>query len=115
MKHVTFTDKSLLLDDVTADLLIEYAALLVTHGMADAVEVHAFSSDGDEVEAKFLLSAGAPLMAESSHTTMSEPSNEEAIGYMRERVSALSAHPNALPTDDDDGATHSAAFDSLDL
>ena len=114
MKHVTFTDKSLLIDDVTADLLIEYAALLVTHGVADSVEVHAFSSDGDEVEAKFLLSAGAPLMAESSHTSMNEPSNDEAIAYMRERMAALSARPNALPTDDED-ASDSAMLDSLDL
>lgn len=114
MKHVTFTDKSLLVDDVTADLLIEYAALLVIHGLADAVEVHAYSSDGDEVEAKFLLSAGAPLMAETTHTSITDPQNDEAIDYMRGRMEALSARPNALPAEQED-QVNKATLDSLDF
>lgn len=113
MKHVTFSDKSLLVDDVTADLLIEYAALLARHDIADSVNVHAFSSDGDEVEAKFLLSAGAPLMAETAHTSINEPDNEQAIAYMREHMQALSARPNALPIDEEPG--DSAILDSLDF
>lgn len=97
MKHLTFADKSLLIDDATADALIEYAALLVQHDTADSVDVHAFGADGDEVEAKLLLSAGAPLMAETSQTSLPEPDNHNVLTYIRAAIGRLS--PTASPED----------------
>ena len=41
MKHVTYADKSLLLDDRSADLLTEYAAALGDNNKADNVTVAA--------------------------------------------------------------------------
>lgn len=95
MKHLTFADKDLLVGDEAADLLIEYAVELAKRGDADKVELHAYSGDGDEVTATFLLDEGAPLMAETSHTAMPEPDNSEAIEYMRTRIRALSTAPVA--------------------
>jgi hypothetical protein len=96
MKHMTFAEKSLLLDDETADALVEYAALLVQHNTGDTVDVHAFGADGDEVDAKLLLSSGAPIMAETSQTSLPDPDNSAALEYIR-LASARLAHPVGLP------------------
>lgn len=100
MKHLTFSDKSLLVDDATADAVIEYAALLSQNQTGDAVDIHAFSSDGDEVEAKILLGPGASIMAETAHTSLTEPDNAEALAYIEQKTAALSARPLALVDDD---------------
>ncbi|WP_077054266.1 hypothetical protein [Leifsonia sp. ALI-44-B] len=102
MKHLTFSDKSLLIDDETADTLVEYAALLVNHDKADSVDVHAFGADGDEVEATLLLSAGAPIMVESTHTSLNEPANEKALEHMRREIRRLTAANRAQPDDGPD-------------
>ena len=92
MKHVTFAEKSLLIGDEAATVLLEYAAALAAANSADTVDLAAISSDGDDVVASFLLNAGSPLMAESSTTNVSEPDNAEAIRYMQERLRLLQ-HP----------------------
>ena len=93
MKHVTFSDKSLLMDDETADALVHYAVLLATHGTADSVDVRAYGADGDSVTATMLLSEGASLMAETASSNLPGPDNTEALAYMRERMARLDA-PN---------------------
>ncbi len=100
MKHVTFADKSLLVDDQTADVILEYAALLARQGDADSVTIHAFSSDGQEVEATMLLDTGAPLMAETTHTSLPDPDNAEVLAYMREQVIRRSSPPPVVPEDE---------------
>ena len=110
MKHVTFADKSLLVDDETADMMLEYAAALARNGSADAVDIHAFGSDGDEVTATLLLDAGAPIMAETANTSMNEPDNAEALSYMREQLARLSPIA-ATPVDHNVIGT----YDDLDL
>jgi hypothetical protein len=109
MKHLTFADKSLLLDDETADALVEYAALLVQHDSADTVDVHAFGADGDEVDAKLLLSSGAPIMVETSQTSLPDPDNREALAYIRSASARLS-HPVGGPIE---GLQDIHEFDSL--
>jgi hypothetical protein len=110
MKHVTFAEKSLLVDDETADTLLEYAAALARRREADAVEIHAFSSDGDEVTATLLLDAGAPIMAETAQTSMQGPDNEPALAYMREQLARLS--PVAVNPGEIRGI---GSYDDLDL
>jgi hypothetical protein len=89
MKHITYAEKSLLLGDDAADALIAYAAALATHGRGDGVTLRALSSDGDEVDATFLLTAGAPLMAETSTTRLPEPDNADAVTRMRSETDRL--------------------------
>lgn len=86
MKHLTMTDKSLLVGDETASLLLEYAALLGKSNSADTVTFHAFSSDGDEVEASLLLNSGTSVMIESTHTSLPEPGNADVEAYLRDRI-----------------------------
>jgi hypothetical protein len=100
MKHITFSDKSLLVDDEAADLLLEYAALLASRASADTVDLVGIEPNGNEVTATFLLDAGAPLMAESTNATMTPPANTEAITYMRERIMLLSSPPTVRPEDE---------------
>lgn len=89
--HLTYADKSLLVGDEIGDLLLEYAALLASNNIADTVEVRSISSDGDEVVAKFLLGEGAPLMTETTHSTLEEPDNLEAEVYVREQIARLTS------------------------
>lgn len=95
-------DKSLLIGDEAADLLLEYAALLAQIGGGDAVRVHAIGADGDPVTVGFLLNGGTVLLIETSTSTLPEPDNSEAIAYLRGRlasygVSAQVAAPGLRP------------------
>jgi hypothetical protein len=99
MKHITFGDKSLLVGDAAADALLKYAAFLASEARGDTVEIHAISSDGDEVTASFLLGPGVTLMAETSNTPMPEPDNTEALEYMHQAQTRSTAR-SAVPSDE---------------
>ena len=89
MKHLTFADKNLLIDDALADALMDYVDVLLEHGTGDTVDFHALGSDGDEVTASIVMSAGMPLMTESSRNALPEPDNAEAVAYIEERMALL--------------------------
>jgi hypothetical protein len=89
MMHVTYSDKTLLIGDEATNLMMEYTAALVNASKADTVDINAWSDDGQEVVATFLLQTGAPVMAETVHTSMNEPDNWEAVAYMREHLAKL--------------------------
>lgn len=87
MKHLTFGDKTLFIDDEAAAVLLQYAAALANTGHADTVQLHAIGPDGNEVDASFLLDAGTNLMTESAENSLfQEPDNSETISYMREQL-----------------------------
>ena len=104
MKHLTYADKSLLIGDDTADLLLEYAAALATGHAGDTVTLNAISSDGDEVEATLLLGQGAPVMAETSTTKAPEPDNTDANRYLRGEITGLRLRDLPLLKDNIDAA-----------
>jgi len=93
MQHVTYADKSLLVGDDAAETLIEYAAALGRKQISDSVRLSAISGDGDEVVATFLLSASAPLMTETAHSSLPEPDNAEAVEQMRRQIGDLEHAP----------------------
>ena len=99
MKRLTYADKSLLVDDETADLIVKYAVALGAAGSADSVDLRGFGADGDEVVGSFVLNAGTVLMAETVHTSMTDPDNSEAIEYMRARLARLQSPPTVQPSD----------------
>jgi hypothetical protein len=98
MKHVTYGEKSLLIGDDAADLVMEYASALANEGASDIVRLNAFGADGDEVVATLLLGQGAPLMAETSTTSLTGLDNTEAVEYMRDKLEQLADPHNAQPT-----------------
>lgn len=110
MKHLTYSDKSLLLDDATADALLEYAALLARAGDADSVSVNAYGVDGQTVEATLLLDAGAPIMNETTNSTMNEPENPSALAYLREQI-ALRSSPPSITTEERHPTEASGSYD----
>ena len=103
MQHVTYADKTLLVGDDAADTLIRYAAALGRKQSSDDVRLKAISGDGDAVVATFLLSASAPLMIESTHSSLPEPDNTEVVEDMRKKISDLEHTPTggALDLDPD--------------
>ncbi|HEY8319490.1 MAG TPA: hypothetical protein VIG76_11720 [Amnibacterium sp.] len=103
MKHVTMAEKSFLVGDDVADLLIRYAALLGKVGSADSVSIRSLGIDGELVEALFLLNSGTVLMAESTHSKLPEPDNSDAIQYMRDQIEKYDSY--ALPQDESETET----------
>ncbi|QOC25149.1 hypothetical protein [Microbacterium hominis] len=95
MKHITFSDKSLLMDDEAADCLLEYARHLGNADTADVVTVRAISPDGNTVDAAFLLNARSTMLVETTNSVVEPPDNTEAIAYMRERLELLRHPPTA--------------------
>jgi hypothetical protein len=110
MKHLTVESKDLLIGDEVADVLTEYAALIADRGMGDNVELHAVSSDGDEVMATIVLSSGTTLLIETSHNTLPEPENSEAVAYMRDRIKKVTTPPPVKPAEMD---SWESEFDEL--
>ncbi|MDN4613227.1 hypothetical protein P5G50_02075 [Leifsonia sp. F6_8S_P_1B] len=89
MKHVTYSDKSLLVGDEVADLLMEYATQLGRMSQTDTVTLRAIGADGNEVSASFLLNPSTILMVESASTTATEPENDLAEQYLQSRINGL--------------------------
>jgi len=92
-------DKSLLIGDEAADVLMQYAALIAQIHRGDAVVLRALGVDGAQVEVTFLLNGGTVLLAESSTSVLPEPDNTDAVTYMREQLASYGP----------DGGAHSPA------
>lgn len=99
MKHLTYLDRSVLVDDEAADLMVRYAVALANTGHADSVALRGFGADGDEVTLTFVLNTGTELMSEVTHTAMTEPDNREAVEYMRQKLALIVSPPNSQPSD----------------
>ena len=97
MKHLTFAEKSLLVTDDAADLLLEYARVLAQHSAVDTVKIQAVGPDGNTVEVSFLLNSRSTMVVETTNSTVQPPDNAEAVRYMLERVQRLLQPPAVTP------------------
>lgn len=113
MKHLTYADKSLLVDDEAADSIMEYARALGAAGKTDTVDLRAIGSDGNEVVATFLLNAGTEMIAETASSTAKLPANVEVVDYMREQTQLLLQPPPAGSMEEEDFADP-ATWTSID-
>jgi hypothetical protein len=86
MKHITFADKNFLVGDSAADAILEYACMLGETQSADTIDITAIGADGDEVRATMFLSAGVPLVSETTTSTLPEPDNTETVAYIEARL-----------------------------
>lgn len=111
MMHLTFADKSLLIDDATARALLLYTQLLAQGQDADSVTVKAVGADGQDVEAILLLDTGTPLMAETTHSTLNEPDNFDVLAYLNERIRQLQSPFSVQPQENEP----SERWDDLEL
>ncbi|ALD12110.1 hypothetical protein AES38_03440 [Clavibacter capsici] len=66
---MTYAEKTLLVGDEMADVMMEWSAAL--------------ASDGDDVLATFQIGVGSPVMVETSSTTLPEPDNSEVVDRLR--------------------------------
>lgn len=99
MKHVTYADKALFIDDESADWLMEYARALGSAGLVDTVTLRGIGMDGNEIEATFLLNSSTELISQTTHSRMEPPSNDESVGYMQERIRLILTPPPGRPVD----------------
>jgi hypothetical protein len=97
MKHITYSDKSLMVGDEAADTLLAYAAALADAEHADTVTLAGIGATGENVDATFLLDAGSNLMAESVASTLPEPDNAEVVARMKEAMELRFTPPHAVP------------------
>jgi hypothetical protein len=100
MKHVTYSEKSLFVDDELAELLIEYARLISQSGEADTVSVPAIGQDGNVVRAEFLLTPSTILMVESADADLEAPGDSDTAALLRMGIDRLSATNVARPMED---------------
>ena len=103
MKHITTAEKSLLVGDEAADLLLEYAAALAQANTADTLTLSAYGDDGDPVEVTFVLNSGTSILGQTSASAVEEPDNQQAVDYMRERLERIVSPPYAQPVDEPAG------------
>ena len=97
MKHVTIGEKSLLMDDETADTLLEYARLIGDASAADTVTVNAIGPDGNTIEVGILLNTSTNLIVESTNTEVVPPDNSAVVREMRDRIDAILRPATARP------------------
>ncbi|WP_213817039.1 hypothetical protein [Glaciihabitans sp. dw_435] len=102
MMHLTFSDKSLIVGDDAAKLVVEYAAALARAHSADTVTLRAYGADGGNVEATLLLDEGAPVMIETANSDLPEPENGALVEHIRARLGQLGATVQAMPLDQAD-------------
>lgn len=114
MKHLTFADKDFLVGDALADAVLEYAAVLGETRSADSIDIRAIGADGDEIEATFFLSAGVPLVAETTRSSLPEPDNAETVAYIEARLAQHVAPATAQPLDDDEEGGRAGRSTDLD-
>jgi hypothetical protein len=95
MKHITFADKNFLVGDSAADAVLEYTCMLGETHTADTIDINAIGADGDAVHATLFLSAGVPLVSETTNSLLPEPDNSETVAYIEGRL-ALHVHPKTV-------------------
>jgi hypothetical protein len=97
MKHITFADKNFLVGTDIADAILEYAGILGETHTADTVDINAIGADGDSVRATLFLSAGVPLVAETTTSPLPEPDNAETLAYIEGRLALHVTPKNVQP------------------
>jgi len=97
MKHITFADKNFLVGTDMADAVLEYAGMLGETHTTDTIDINAIGSDGDIVQATLFLSAGVPLVAETTTSTLPEPDNAETLAYIEGRLALHVTPRNVQP------------------
>jgi hypothetical protein len=95
MKHVMYAEKSLLMDDASADALIDYAAALAHIAGGDTVRLWAVGDDGNEVEVSFLLNSATVLIVESASADLKVRGNHDAVTAMRRKSDLIRNPPPA--------------------
>ncbi|WP_176697068.1 hypothetical protein [Microbacterium sp. 3J1] len=99
MKHVTYGEKSVLMGDDAADVLLEYARVVADNDRADTVTLQSISPDGNTVDSAFLLNASTILMIESTNSELNPPDNTETVTELQDRIDAMT-RPTAPMSED---------------
>lgn len=99
MQRITCSAVSVLAGDDVANVLVDYALVLVRADDADIVSITGYDPAGKETTVKFLLSTGVPVASSTAVTDLPEPDNANVLMYMREQMMRRSSPPGREPTD----------------
>lgn len=113
MKHVMYSDKSLFVDDETADLVLAYADALGNAGASDTIRIPAIGTDGNEVQVSMLLNGAAQIVIETTNSSAAAPRDEKAIEYLSTRLRGLSEAPHSSAHELDPAELRRIEFDDL--
>lgn len=81
-----------MLEDESANSLIQYATALASEGRSDTVTMRGISADGIDVEFTFLLNPSTSLLLESALSTARPPSNKDVVRMTRDLIEHIE-HP----------------------
>ena len=111
MKHVMYGEKSLLMEDESAEALIEYAGTIARNAGGDTAELRAVGMDGNEVTVTFLLNPGTVLIVESTNADFDLPTNEEAVNDLWHRIDRMRNPPSVQA--ESQGRESTSDFDEM--
>lgn len=103
MKSITYAEKSWLLGDAAADIVVEYAVLLARTNSADSVDVNALSPSGESHRLTLVIGPATMMTSASEENAGEEPDNEDAVAVIRERIRVITDPPISLPAGDATG------------
>lgn len=99
MRHISTGEKSLFIDDLSADCLLAYLSALSDAQRSDVVRLRAVGVDGNEVEASVFLNAHTDLVSETATAELRPLDNARSIEYMQRKTELL-RHPRPVqPTE----------------
>lgn len=107
MKFITYSERSVMVGDEVADLLMTYAKLLARTNSADTVDLTTITPNGVEVTATLLVGPATIMMAESSNSTLPEPENSVAVEYLTAQIDLIENPPGPLQLPPDQTGSYS--------
>ena len=91
MKLLRYGERTWLVGDTTADILLDYAAALARGGSAEHVALQVLDVNGAAEEVEFLIGPATMMTAEPAQKEFDDPDNGEAERSMRSRTDKLNA------------------------
>ena len=98
MKHLTISEKSVLLGDEAADLLASYTVALADAGRADSADLLVINTgESTPTGLTAVLDAGTQLVVESVQSDLPEPDNGKLVEYLLGRIGRIDRQRNPGP------------------
>ena len=94
MKNLVYGEVQFLVDDESADAIVDYAVLMAKTGSADSVTLYVIGPDGNREQTKFAIGPASMVSAETTRSELEQPDNSAAIEYMRKKTELFGGYPD---------------------
>lgn len=88
MRQIILAERSLLVGDEMASLLLTYAAVVAQADRGDTILFTALDQNGQQTRVTVLLNSGTVLMSREADSALPEPDNDDVVRSLRSKVDA---------------------------